>query len=246
MGNSGRPASAPSAFSSVGVWKRTVTVSTGDGSGSRSATLAAPRRLPNRLRGAFQIELFGALQFGAPAARAEALFRQAAERRAEVDQRRLVQIEDVRIQEEAVAGRNRQAIQVRHAQHERARPVGQAARGGAQRGSRFEQARVDAGRHGIAQHSAERAAHHVGALAEWEVNLIQGAEMKTESVELERGHDLDGCCDVLLLYNGKAFDSCFPLRTKFERGLRESIRTPFFRFSGRNRRVRCKIRNSKE
>jgi hypothetical protein len=64
------------------------------------------------------------------------------------------------------------------------------------------------------------------------MNLIQGAEVETESVELERGHDLDGNCDLLLLYNGKAFDSCFPLRTKFERGLRESIRTPFSRFRG--------------
>ena len=38
----------------------------------------------------------------------------------------------------------------------------------------------------------------------------------------------------LLLYNGKAFDSCFPLRTDFQRGLRESIpQAPTF-FAGRD------------
>ena len=31
------------------------------------------------------------------------------------------------------------------------------------------------------------------------------------------------CRIWLLMYNGKAFDSCFPLRTGFVRGLRESI-----------------------
>ena len=34
---------------------------------------------------------------------------------------------------------------------------------------------------------------------------------------------------ALLLYNGGAFDSCFPLRDQ-KGGLRESIRTPLFRF----------------
>jgi hypothetical protein len=66
------------------------------------------------------------------------------------------------------------------------------------------------------------------------MNLIQGAEVKTESVKLESGHNAGGRRKRLLLYNSKAFDSCFPLRTEFERGLRESIRAPFFCF-GRKR-----------
>src|SRR6266516_4053433 len=32
------------------------------------------------------------------------------------------------------------------------------------------------------------------------------------------------------MYNGKAFDSCFPLRTSLERGPRELIRSPLFYF----------------
>jgi hypothetical protein len=50
------------------------------------------------------------------------------------------------------------------------------------------------------------------------MNLIQRAEMEAEAVELEGSHNVAGGCNWLLLYNGKAFDSCFPLRTKFERG----------------------------
>jgi CspA family cold shock protein len=36
-----------------------------------------------------------------------------------------------------------------------------------------------------------------------------------------------------------AFDSCFPLRDRSERGLRESIRCSLFLFSGAGREVRC-------
>jgi hypothetical protein len=67
------------------------------------------------------------------------------------------------------------------------------------------------------------------------MNLIQRAEMEAEAVELEGSHNVAGGRNWLLLYNGKAFDSCFPLRTKFERGLRESIPQPPFRCRARGR-----------
>ena len=94
----------------------------------RSARRGSPRRLGRRL----QVELFRTFQFGAAASRTESLFGQAAERRAEVDQGRLVQIEDVGVQVKAVAGGNGEAVQVGHAKDERARPVGQAAGCGAE------------------------------------------------------------------------------------------------------------------
>jgi CspA family cold shock protein len=56
--------------------------------------------------------------------------------------------------------------------------------------------------------------------------------MEAESVELECRHNVAGGRNWLLLYNGKAFDSCFPLRTEFERGLRESIPAAPFLLSG--------------
>ena len=167
-------------------------------------------------------------QFGASASGTESLFGEAAERRAEVDQGRLVQVEDVGVQVEAVADGHREAIQVGHAKHEGPGPVGQAAGGGSQGPAGFEEAGVDLRGHGIAEDCAKSAAHHVGALASRKMNLVQGAEMKAEAVELECSHNVAGGPNKLLLYNGKAFDSCFPLRTKFERGLRESIPQPLF------------------
>ena len=216
-----------------------MTLSTGDCSGSRLATIGAAEVSHTAWAAPSSVELFGAFQFGAPASGTESLFGQAAERGAEVDQGGLVQVEDVRVQVEAVAGRHGQAVQVRHAQDEGTRPVGQAAGGGAQRTSGLEQAGVDLRGHGIAQHGAERAADDVGALAQREMNLIQGAEMEAESVELECSHNVAGGASGLLLYNGKAFDSCFPLRTEFERGLRESIRRPLFCCRGASQ-VRCR------
>jgi hypothetical protein len=38
--------------------------------------------------------------------------------------------------------------------------------------------------------------------------------MEAETVELECRHNVAGWRNWLLLYNGKAFDSCFPLRTE--------------------------------
>ncbi len=104
------------------------------------------RFLPNRLGGPFQIELFGTFQLSPPAAGAQALFREAAERGAEVNQGWLMQIEDVRVQKKAVAGQDGESIQVRHAKYEGAGPVGQAAGGRAGEGSRFKQPGIDAGR----------------------------------------------------------------------------------------------------
>ena len=57
--------------------------------------------------------------------------------------------------------------------------------------------------------------------------------MKTVAVELKRDrHPEAGGSVASLMYNGKAFDSCFPLRTKILRGSRESIRDPLFWFMG--------------
>ena len=181
------------------------------------------------------VELFGAFQFGAPPSGTESFFGQAAERGTEVDQGGLVQVEDMGVQVEAVAGRHGEAVQVGHAKDEGAGPVGQAAGGGAEGSSGLEEAGVDLRGHGIAQDRAKSAAHHVGALALRKMNLIQGAEMEAEAVELECSHNVAGGRNWLLLYNGKAFDSCFPLRTKFERGLRESIPQPLFCCRARRR-----------
>jgi hypothetical protein len=50
------------------------------------------------------------------------------------------------------------------------------------------------------------------------MNLVQGAEMEAETKKLECCHEVAGGRKALLLYNGKAFDSCFPLRTQFREG----------------------------
>jgi hypothetical protein len=60
---------------------------------------------PDRVGHARHVELFRSFQFGAPPSRTESLFGQAAERGTEVDQRGLVQVEDMGVEVEAVAGR---------------------------------------------------------------------------------------------------------------------------------------------
>src|ERR1039458_2147539 len=187
---------------------------------------------PDGLGDACHVELFRAFQFGAPASGTETFFGQAAERGTEVHQSGLVQVEDMRVEVEAIAGRHGEAVQVGHAKDEGAGPVGQAAGGRAEGTSGLEEAGVDVRGHGIAQHRAKSAAHHVGALAARKMHLIQRAEMEAESVELECRHNVASGRNWLLLYNGKAFDSCFPLRTEFERGLRESIPAAPFLLSG--------------
>ena len=63
------------------------------------------RGLPDRVGHSGHVELLCTFQFGAPPSRTESLFGQAAERGTEVDQRGLVQVEDVGVEVEAVAGR---------------------------------------------------------------------------------------------------------------------------------------------
>src|SRR5450631_1051757 len=107
------------------------------------------------------------------------------------------------VQVEAVAGGDGEAVEMGYAKDEGAGPISEAARGGAEGASGLEEARVDVGGHGIAQDGAKSAAHHVGAFAPWEVDLIEGAEMEPETVELEGNHD-EGVGRIwLLLYNGK-------------------------------------------
>ena len=79
----------------------------------------------------------------------------------------------------------------------------------AQRASRLEQARAGRGRGGLAESRAKSAAHHAGPFS------LRKRNRQNSNV-------------VTLLYNGMAFDSCFPLRNRFERGLREFFRAPFF------------------
>jgi len=114
------------------------------------------------------------------------------------------------------------------AQHEGPRPIGQTAGSGAQGTPGFEKARVNLGRHSLTEYCAESAAHDVGAFALRKMNLIQGAEVETEPVELECNHNVGGEANGLLLYNGKAFDSCFPLRTDLRGGCVSPFRSPLF------------------
>ena len=144
------------------------------------------------------------------------------------------------VEVEGIARGDDQAIEVGDAEDEGAGPIGESAGCAAKGCSGLEQAGVDGGRNGLAEDGTEGAADDVGALTGREVDWIEGAEVEAESVELESGHNEGGGparsapVDYLLMYNGKAFDSCFPLRTEFERGLRESIRAPFFCLEGAN------------
>src|SRR5882757_1466942 len=118
---------------------------------------------------------------------------------------------------------------MRHAEDERPGPIGQTAGGLAKRRAGFEQAGVDRRRDRVAKHVAERAPHYVGAFAVGEMHLVHGAKMKAIPVEFEADwHRLAAGGIALLMYNGKAFDSCFPLRTEVKRGPREFIRSPLF------------------
>ena len=100
----------------------------------------------------------------------------------------------MRVQIEAVARGNGQAVQVGHAKDKRPRPVGQPAGSGAERFPGLEQPGVDLRGHGIAKHRAKRAADDIGALARRKMNLVQGAEVEAESVELECSHNVAGGC----------------------------------------------------
>src|ERR1019366_4944588 len=64
---------------------------------------------PDGLGDACHVELFRAFQFGAPASGAETFFGQAAERSTEVHQSGLVQVEDMCVEVEAIAGRHGEA-----------------------------------------------------------------------------------------------------------------------------------------
>ena len=145
--------------------------------------------------GAGGIQLFRTFQFGAASSGTESLFGEAAERGAKVNQGGLVQVEDVGVQVKAVALGNGQAVQVGHAKDKRTRPVGQSAGRGAEGFPGLEEADVDLRGHGIAQHRAKRAADDVGTLARRKVNLVQGAEVEAETVELECSHNVAGSCN---------------------------------------------------
>ena len=89
--------------------------------------------------------------------------------------------------------------------------------------------RVDLPWRGFAQGRPERAAQRVGARPARKMEILGGAEMKTEAIEFESDHRISGAGkSALLLYNGMAFGSCFPLRRQSKKGLRESIRNPLF------------------
>src|SRR5215471_7316829 len=96
------------------------------------------------------------------------------------------------VQKETFRRSDGEAIQVGHAQYERARPVGETAGCIPQSGTRFEQTRVNFRRDRIAQYSTESAANHIGALSLRKMKLIQGPKMKSEAEELEGGHYLGG------------------------------------------------------
>ncbi len=179
--------------------------------------------------GAGGIELFGQFQFGTASSGTEPLFGKAAERGAEVDQRGLVQVEDVGIQVKTVALGNGQAVQVGHAKDKRTRPVGQSAGSGAEGFPGLEETDVDLRGHGIAKHCAKRAADDIGALAHWEMNLVQGAEMESETVELECSQcgqrlQRDSCCIMV-----RHLTLVFRFVHSSRGGLRESIpQSPLF------------------
>jgi len=130
----------------------------------------------------------------------------------------LAQIEDVRIQEKPRVWLDRQSIQVRDAQHKRPRPVRQSARAASQCGAGLEESPVNGSGDGLAQYRAERAAHYIGALARGEAHRVQRPEVEAEAVEFECLHDIGKrpvrrrAWIARLLYNGRAFESCFPLR----------------------------------
>jgi CspA family cold shock protein len=82
----------------------------------------------------------------------------------------------------------------------------------------------------VAQHRTEGPADDVGGSAWREFDPVESPEVKAESEELEcshRGIEL-GMLGIgaLLLYNGMAFDSSFPLRKKG--GCVSPSATPFF------------------
>ena len=147
------------------------------------------------MSGAGGIELVGAFQFSAASSGAESFFGKAAERGAKVHQCGLVQVEDVGIQVEALTLGNGQTVQVGHSKDKRARPIGQAAGSGADGFPGLEETDVDLRGHSIAKYCAKRAADDIGALARREMNLVQGAEMEAETVELECSHNVAGGCN---------------------------------------------------
>src|ERR1051326_8893769 len=93
---------------------------------------------------------------------------------------------------------NREAVEVCRAEHEGARPIGKTAGhrpGGGPLGSaRLEKTCVNLRWNSVAQHGAKGAANHVGAFSGREIEPVEGAEMKPETVELEGGHDVGGSC----------------------------------------------------
>jgi CspA family cold shock protein len=103
-----------------------------------------------------------------------------------------------------------------------------------QRRTRLEQACIHSRRHGAVQYVAKRSANNICALPLRQVKLVQRAKVESVTVEFERNRHLRKSSGATrrLLYNGKAFDSSFPLRTDIERGLRESIRSPLSSFWG--------------
>jgi len=149
-----------------------------------------------------------------------------------------MEVENVGIEVEGIPRAHGEAIQMRDAEYEGAGPVGKPAWGRSKGGARLEEACVNLRRDGVTKHGPEGAAHHVGTFSAGKVQRIEGTKMKTEAVELEGSHCFGGITlgdlwSFLLLYNSRAFDSSFPLRTKL-RGLRESFRTPSSCFGARS------------
>ena len=146
-------------------------------------------------------------------------------------------VENMRVEEELAAFRRGDAIQVGGAEQERPGPFGQPAGRGRiarpGRGRGLEDVRVDLPRRGFAQGRPKGAAQGVGAGAARKMEILGGAEMKTEAIEFESDHRISGAgIGALLLYNGMAFGSCFPLRDNPRGGCVSPSATPFLFMGG--------------
>ena len=99
----------------------------------------------------------------------------------------LMQVEDVRIEEEGFTRRDRHTVEMRDPQDEGARPVGQAARSWTQGGAGLEEARVYSLRNRLMQYISQCPAHRIGGLPLGQEYRVEGPEVKTISMEFEGG-----------------------------------------------------------